>query len=1113
MIPGDCAAPVDETPCATCRALADALGAASVPTLRTLADGAPLTPALASAVAVELCAAGRRFSALAVRCTQALLEIPPLPHDPDSDQDSPWPADLWLCLAQLHALRRAGAEAVEAAARARALLAAAGDGPNAALGAARCDLVAGSAALARGRHAEALALLAQAQAACAAAGDWSGQVEALLELARCHAEQTRFADAARVVDAAAELAGVDAWLACRVEIQRADTWFSQTRYPDAAAAYCELVARCDAQGWRLDGAHIRLMQGLLMAQQGDFSGAEVHMQAAMQSYVDDACDYYVAVCRRGLASLYWRTGRYEAAEAAAEAALATFTAIGHTAAIGRCYHALGLINQAWNRYDAALAAYERALACFEGAHLPHEQLTALKNQAIIQEDRGYYHAALAIYERVLAGGRAAGLVFLEATTLHSMAMLNGRLGRYAEAVTCYRRARRVYRRSRSEFDAHVAVAQQAGVLHLMGQEGPARRLLGQARRYFRANGRAGALAFCDLTAGEIAAASGRFRAALRFYGAALAHFLTSGQGTDAALCRLGLGETCLAAGDPAAAGEQLTAALPAFVPGFPDMAARAEHLLGRVAQAQNQPRAAAEHWDRAVAYVSTARRGIVTEQHAGSFFEARRPIYEDALDGWLAVGEPAAGLRVAEASKGQVLAALLEQGEVVSAAFLGQTPAVRALWEQTWAVSRELDSLRARGPASEAGSAHSLIAHTDALQLAAGDTAGRLAGLAEQQSALFEKIRRSAASYDLLDPGRPSSLAQFRAQAEATCGPRWAALAYYLRRDRLDIFWVTADTVRAWRRSLSRLDLAKLRHAVDPEPEARELLYAGRLRGMAQPDPPGRRILGALAALLIPPELHAELAPDRRLLIAPHGLLHYLPFQALILPDGRPLLRHAAVSYAPTLRVWEGLARRAAARTRDAMGRALFCGVSDFGDRAPALRCSEIEAHDLAAQFGPRATLLLGGAASLDRLQAWSDGGTLAGFDIVHLATHAVFNGARPLTSRILLADGGLAVPDLFRLRLNARLVTLSACQTALSRLEPGDELLGLREALLFAGAGALLVSLWQVDDAVTGRLMARFYAALLAGAQPVEALAAAQRDLRDEGEPAFNWAPFVMIG
>jgi CHAT domain-containing protein len=137
----------------------------------------------------------------------------------------------------------------------------------------------------------------------------------------------------------------------------------------------------------------------------------------------------------------------------------------------------------------------------------------------------------------------------------------------------------------------------------------------------------------------------------------------------------------------------------------------------------------------------------------------------------------------------------------------------------------------------------------------------------------------------------------------------------------------------------------------------------------------------------------------------------------------------------------------------------------------------------------------------------------LAGFEVVRLATPALFARAHPLQSHVLLADAALTLPDLFRLRFNATLVTLSACQTALSALEPGDELLGLREALLFAGARSLLVSLWAVDDASTGKLMALFYERLLHGLAPTAALASAQRQMRAEGESAFHWAPFVVIG
>ena len=342
----------------------------------------------------------------------------------------------------------------------------------------------------------------------------------------------------------------------------------------------------------------------------------------------------------------------------------------------------------------------------------------------------------------------------------------------------------------------------------------------------------------------------------------------------------------------------------------------------------------------------------------------------------------------------------------------------------------------------------------------------------------------------------------------AQIGMRWPISC---DRDSVVIFWITATTVRVWEQPLSMLALVKLRQVVDPAPEQRELIYAGRLNGLPHADPPGPRLLRSLADLLIPLEVRAALAPDRPLLITPHGLLHYLPFQALLLNDNRPLLEYATVSSAPTLRVWQALQERQAMSARSEGAEAvLVCGVRSFGGRAPELPYAEAEAQHLAAQLGDRAVLRLGSSLTADQLLAWSDDGALARFGIVHLATHAVFDAAQPLQSRILFTDAALSVPELFRLRLNARLMTLSACQTALSALKPGDELLGLREALLFAGANALLVSLWPVEDASTARLMQHFYRHLERGITPAAALAAAQRTLREAGECAYHWAPFV---
>jgi CHAT domain-containing protein len=133
--------------------------------------------------------------------------------------------------------------------------------------------------------------------------------------------------------------------------------------------------------------------------------------------------------------------------------------------------------------------------------------------------------------------------------------------------------------------------------------------------------------------------------------------------------------------------------------------------------------------------------------------------------------------------------------------------------------------------------------------------------------------------------------------------------------------------------------------------------------------------------------------------------------------------------------------------------------------------------------------------------------------DLIHLASHAVFREDNPLFSAIRLADGWLSLYDLYRLRLRASLVTLSACETGVSQVLAGDELVGLSRGFFEAGAASVVVSLWSVDDESTARLMERFYAGLAAGLGPAVAMRRAQAELRPASSHPYYWAPFVVIG
>src|SRR5207249_2990709 len=111
---------------------------------------------------------------------------------------------------------------------------------------------------------------------------------------------------------------------------------------------------------------------------------------------------------------------------------------------------------------------------------------------------------------------------------------------------------------------------------------------------------------------------------------------------------------------------------------------------------------------------------------------------------------------------------------------------------------------------------------------------------------------------------------------------------------------------------------------------------------------------------------------------------------------------------------------------------------------------------------------------------------------IVHFATHALFDEERPERSGLALtavppaSDGLLQMREVYGLKLHAALVTLSACQTALGQNVTGEGLIGLSRAFFYAGANAVMASLWNVNDASTARLMGDFYATLSAG-RPID--------------------------
>jgi CHAT domain-containing protein/Tfp pilus assembly protein PilF len=273
----------------------------------------------------------------------------------------------------------------------------------------------------------------------------------------------------------------------------------------------------------------------------------------------------------------------------------------------------------------------------------------------------------------------------------------------------------------------------------------------------------------------------------------------------------------------------------------------------------------------------------------------------------------------------------------------------------------------------------------------------------------------------------------------------------------------------------------------------------------------------SIAAVLIAPlERAGVLEGVTHIYVVPHGILNYLPFSMLpvhVSDRQRLLLEDHTLAYLPTA---VALTERREAKR----GPVSLLAVAPARSR---LRYAPDEARSINAFFEPNSRLLIGDDATESNFKDLADD-----FQLLHLATHSDFNKLNPMFSSLQLEpddanDGRLEVHEVLRLNLDADLVTLSACDTALgtgyfTTVPAGDEFVGLTRAFLSVGSDSVMATLWEVDDRSSVHLMKQFYKRLGdpgASKDKSAALMLAQQQLRSTKayEHPYYWAPFVLIG
>jgi CHAT domain-containing protein len=278
----------------------------------------------------------------------------------------------------------------------------------------------------------------------------------------------------------------------------------------------------------------------------------------------------------------------------------------------------------------------------------------------------------------------------------------------------------------------------------------------------------------------------------------------------------------------------------------------------------------------------------------------------------------------------------------------------------------------------------------------------------------------------------------------------------------------------------------------------------------------------------------------KRLTIVPDGALHLIPFDILPSTNGRYVGDDHVVSYALSGTVLQIL--RTAPHRLTGPVRLLAVGIADprssgrsrpgtakpgvargmfdaSGTALPNIPGTAEEIGDIAEKAGAAAFILTGPEATESGFKSKP----LASFSILHLALHGVADRKFPERSALVFRpgrssgeDGLLQVREIRMLRLDADLVTLSACETGAGRVEGQEGMANLVRAFLFAGARNVAASLWEADDGFTVQLMKRFYSRIAEGQDVAQAIQSAKNDLRGAYSAAtkpYFWGGFVVVG
>jgi CHAT domain-containing protein/ATP/maltotriose-dependent transcriptional regulator MalT len=987
------------------------------------------------------------------------------------------------------------------------------------------------AAVAAGRWKEGLGAVEKLAESLARQRNVRDSVWLLYRVANAHGRSQRFVESARLIDIAvrrAEAAGdpkLTAWILYTIstvlwdwgqypESERRATAalrIHERLAPESAttANTLRLMARLAAVRNDLDEAR-RLANRMLAMTRATVAGslleAEAHHQLGNIAYWSDDTDEALTHLGRALAI------RSRADPKGYSEALSLMTK-------GHVHRHRGELQVAQQHYEQAEATYQRiepespaaAEAKMSLGYMAHERRDLAA--AIL-----HLSGAIAIYERYAPG--ALGTEHL--TKIHAaMGELYRLRGDLPAARVYLERSFAQQRRvaTKSSFETSATLANLAEVALEQRDLAAAARYQAESVTVARELGSAGAhlgarllgLARIEMISGERASAHQHLAEAERILARRTPHGLPLAEALTA------LGEYYLDGEDPALARPLLARAadmVARIAPGT-TLEARPLYLLSGLERTVGNTSRAGELLEQALDALESQRTllGRSDNTHVRCA-ERYAPYYLDYIDLLVELGKAEQAFTVLERYRARALIeAFLSRSEIERTHV---PPTLAQSYERAlYRYDRAFEQMRRFDDGAKANTGFE-------------DVARELREARVERNALDDRIRVLEAAQPASALTRSSSSEQIRSGLPADA----ILLSYVSTRSALHLFVASRTGIR---QRVVTQNVAPLWESIDA--------LGVMLRAHPDGDDDRAHLIARLASLhdtLVGP-VAAELRGKRQIVIVSDGILHRVPWSALVTSHKEGSARYLLHDYRITVAPSATFHLKAAARQQADAGADLR--IVAFANTQPAedqigtadasrsrgqafLPSALAEASAIRTTFGTSARVFTGLDATESRAKD-----VAASADVLHFAAHAIASEDSPLDSFITLGsasrnENGLlqAWEVMTQMRLRSRIVVLSACDTASGRDAAGEGLIGLTRAFHYAGAPSVIASLWPVNDKATAALMKSFYQALAAGELPDEALREAQLEMLDDSESfwlprrrhwnhPFYWAGFQLSG